>query len=216
MISVFFQKCTHLRVKQSFRATQPSRLVKHKPVTQTNTALYLQYSSNSRDTSILVDLQNMSLQLVIKMTKGSNNHTIINPLSIQNLHWKETSWLTGKTVWCFSVKKGPENIFFLISFWPWAKGILHDDKLICQRWNSSANVKADFCIWGFCVPRFLELGGLRWKMAMHQSGFSNIWMKMWRSKAFFTADTLTCKGLITSCVIIVCKPFLFSGAVYTK
>lgn len=109
------KKCGHLRVKWSFHAKQPSSLVKHKPVIQTNTALYLQDSSDSRER--LVDLQNMSLQLAIKMTKGSNNHTITTPPSIQNLDRKETRW-QEQLYDVFAFKQGPEDIF-LISLLLW-------------------------------------------------------------------------------------------------
>lgn len=66
--------------------TQLSGLVKHKPVIQTNTGLYLHHSSHSmKKTSGAVGRWARPIQQGIKITKGSNNQTLINPLNIQNL-----------------------------------------------------------------------------------------------------------------------------------
>lgn len=76
----------HTFVSQmTFHDTQLSGLVKHKPVIQTNTGLYLHHSSHSMKTSGAVGRWARPIQQGIKITKGSNNRTLINPLNIQNL-----------------------------------------------------------------------------------------------------------------------------------
>lgn len=81
MISVR-QKLFAIQMR-SFHATQPCSLMKHKPVSQT--CIYSTVQTAGR----MANLQNMSLQLVIKMTTDETNNTIVNPPGVQNLDWNE-------------------------------------------------------------------------------------------------------------------------------